>query len=104
MKPATPRSAATRRAAVLLLLAAGPALAQDTLYFSAIPDEDETRLVERFSAVAAYLSAELEAEGARDRTASGAERLARARAAERIAERIRAASAAQSCTALVTAL
>lgn len=43
----------------VLLLAAGPSHAQETLYFSAIPDEDETRLVERFSAVAEYLSAEL---------------------------------------------
>lgn len=31
------------------------AAAQDTLYFSAIPDDDETRLIERFSAVADYL-------------------------------------------------
>lgn len=35
------------------------AAAQETLYFSAIPDEDETRLVERFTAVADYLSEEL---------------------------------------------
>ncbi|WP_411840327.1 putative selenate ABC transporter substrate-binding protein [Paracoccus sp. ME4] len=35
------------------------AAAQETLYFSAIPDEDETKLVERFSAVADYLSEEL---------------------------------------------
>lgn len=35
--------------------------AQDTptLYFSAIPDDDETRLIERFANVAAYLEAEL---------------------------------------------
>ncbi|MGZ3218247.1 putative selenate ABC transporter substrate-binding protein [Paracoccus sp. T5] len=38
----------------------GAAKAQDTLYFSAIPDEDETRLTERFSAVAEYLSEELD--------------------------------------------
>ena len=42
-----------------LLAAAGAVQAQDTLYFSAIPDEDETRLSERFSAVADYLSEEL---------------------------------------------
>ena len=49
---------------VLLSLAviaatAGAVQAQETLYFSAIPDEDETRLIERFSAVADYLSEEL---------------------------------------------
>lgn len=38
----------------LLALAAGAAPAQ-TLYFSAIPDEDETALITRFSKVAAYL-------------------------------------------------
>ena len=42
----------------LLLSGAGLASAQ-TLYFSAIPDEDETRLVERFSKVAEYLEGEL---------------------------------------------
>ncbi|TJZ91937.1 putative selenate ABC transporter substrate-binding protein [Paracoccus gahaiensis] len=42
------------------LLLAGMAHAQDTLYFSAIPDEDETRLAERFGAVAEYLSEELD--------------------------------------------
>ncbi|WP_417725307.1 putative selenate ABC transporter substrate-binding protein [Salipiger sp.] len=42
----------------LLLSGAGLAAAQ-TLYFSAIPDEDETRLVERFSKVAEYLEGEL---------------------------------------------
>jgi len=40
------------------LLAASPALA-DTLYFSAIPDDDETKLVERFDKVAKYLSDKL---------------------------------------------
>ena len=39
----------------LILLAAQPLSAQ-TLYFSAIPDDDESRLVERFGAVADYLS------------------------------------------------
>ena len=50
-----------RRLLVALLLTLSPLMAhaQDTLYFSAIPDEDETRLAERFGAVAAYLSAEL---------------------------------------------
>ncbi|SDZ47676.1 phosphonate transport system substrate-binding protein [Jannaschia faecimaris] len=43
---------------LFLLMTALPASAQ-TLYFSAIPDDDETRLVERFSAVAAYLEGEL---------------------------------------------
>lgn len=38
---------------------AGVAHAQDTLYFSAIPDDDETRLAERFGAVADYLSQQL---------------------------------------------
>ena len=40
-----------------LLFAALPAAAQDpaTLYFSAIPDDDETRLQERFGKVADYL-------------------------------------------------
>lgn len=42
----------------LLLLTTMPAGAQ-TLYFSAIPDDDETKLVERFSKVADYLEAEL---------------------------------------------
>ena len=46
------------KALVILALTALPAGAQ-TLYFSAIPDEDETRLIERFSAVAEYLEAEL---------------------------------------------
>lgn len=38
----------------------GSAHAQDTLYFSAIPDEDETRLAERFDKVADYLSEQLD--------------------------------------------
>ena len=54
--PLTPRRLL---AALLLTLSPLMAHAQDTLYFSAIPDEDETRLAERFGAVAAYLSAEL---------------------------------------------
>ena len=42
-----------------LALLVGSALgaSAQTLYFSAIPDEDETRLVERFSAVADYVFA-----------------------------------------------
>jgi phosphonate transport system substrate-binding protein len=48
---------ATMRHILLSLLAlfAQP-LAAQTLYFSAIPDDDEARLVERFGAVARYLS------------------------------------------------
>ncbi|CTQ48028.1 putative selenate ABC transporter substrate-binding protein [Jannaschia donghaensis] len=46
------------KALVLLLLTTLPAGAQ-TLYFSAIPDDDETRLIARFGAVADYLEAEL---------------------------------------------
>ncbi|MCS5603914.1 MAG: putative selenate ABC transporter substrate-binding protein [Paracoccus sp.] len=42
--------------AFALTLGIGVAHAQQTLYFSAIPDEDETRLTERFGKVAAYLS------------------------------------------------
>lgn len=53
--PLMSRLFATLLATALPLSAA----AQETLYFSAIPDEDETRLVERFSAVADYLSEEL---------------------------------------------
>lgn len=45
-------------AAALFCLAALPAASQ-ALYFSAIPDDDESRLVERFGAVAAYLESEL---------------------------------------------
>ena len=45
-------------AAALFCFAALPAVSQ-TLYFSAIPDDDESRLVERFSAVADYLESEL---------------------------------------------
>ncbi|MBR9766386.1 MAG: putative selenate ABC transporter substrate-binding protein [Rhodobacteraceae bacterium] len=47
-----------KRLAVLLSLLASTASAE-TLYFSAIPDDDETKLVERFGAVADYLSEEL---------------------------------------------
>lgn len=46
-------------AGVLLGVAASSAQTAPTLYFSAIPDDDETRLTERFGNVAAYLSQEL---------------------------------------------
>nr|WP_229358978.1 putative selenate ABC transporter substrate-binding protein [Halomonas salipaludis] len=45
-------------AGLVLLLA--PLVAADTLVFTAIPDEDETRLQQRFQAVADYLADELE--------------------------------------------
>lgn len=45
--------------ALLATLAWVSAASAQTLYFSAIPDEDETALVERFSAVAEYLEEEL---------------------------------------------
>jgi phosphonate transport system substrate-binding protein len=45
---------------VLACLAAAPIAAQTpTLYFSAIPDEDETKLTARFTKVAAYLAKEV---------------------------------------------
>src|SRR5690606_13794581 len=46
----------------LVLATAATAVAQDkpTLYFSAIPDDDETRLMQRFAKVAEYLSKELD--------------------------------------------
>lgn len=42
------------------LLASSPLAAADTLVFTAIPDEDETRLQQRFQAVADYLAEALE--------------------------------------------
>lgn len=45
--------------ALVLLLLASTGRAE-TLYFTAIPDEDETRLQERFDRVADYLAAELD--------------------------------------------
>ena len=45
--------------AICLGLASVSGASAQTLYFSAIPDEDETALVERFSKVADYLEAEL---------------------------------------------
>ena len=58
----TPRFCRRSLPLAALLLAALPVSAQeaDTLYFSAIPDDDETRLAERFGAVADYLSQELD--------------------------------------------
>lgn len=44
---------------VVMLLGTASPLAAQTLYFSAIPDDDETKLVERFGAIADYLEAEL---------------------------------------------
>ncbi len=47
-------------AALALLLACWPAAAQDKIFvFTAIPDEDETRLTERFGKVAKYLEERL---------------------------------------------
>ena len=56
--------AATGSALALLALVPRTAIAQTptaapTLYFSAIPDEDETKLTARFNKVAAYLAKEL---------------------------------------------
>ena len=51
-----------RRSFIALAAAAGlarPARAEETLFFSAIPDEDETRLIARFNRVAAYLAGKL---------------------------------------------
>lgn len=45
---------------VLAMLLASPLAAAETLVFTAIPDEDETRLQERFQAVADYLAEELD--------------------------------------------
>lgn len=46
---------------LLIWLLAGAALAQNkpTLVFTAIPDQDETRLVQRFTKMAGYLEAKL---------------------------------------------
>lgn len=46
-------------AALTALLTTTSLASAQTLYFSAIPDEDETRLVSRFSKVAEYLEGEL---------------------------------------------
>src|SRR5258706_14840703 len=51
-----------RRSFVGLVAAAAlarPARAEETLFFSAIPDEDETRLIARFNRVATYLAGKL---------------------------------------------
>ena len=48
-------------AVAILVTCTGAALAQDkpTFVFTAIPDQDETRLVERFTRVAEYLQGKL---------------------------------------------
>ena len=46
----------------LLSLAAATTVQADTFVFTAIPDEDETKLVERFRGVADYLEAQLDVE------------------------------------------
>lgn len=53
---------AIRKLAVagLLMFAASATLSAQTLVFTAIPDEDETKLVERFRGIADYLSEQLE--------------------------------------------
>lgn len=45
---------------LVALMLASPAMAEPTLYFTAIPDEDETSLEQRFSKVADYLESELD--------------------------------------------
>lgn len=45
---------------VTLMFTASVTLAEETFVFTAIPDEDETRLMERFQGVADYLSEELD--------------------------------------------
>jgi phosphonate transport system substrate-binding protein len=47
-------------AASLLLLVASATVSAQTLVFTAIPDEDETKLVERFRGIADYLEEKLE--------------------------------------------
>lgn len=49
-------------AATLFSLAAVPAVNAETFVFTAIPDQDETKLIERFSGVADYLSDQLDME------------------------------------------
>ncbi len=46
----------------LLFFSASAAVSAQTFVFTAIPDEDETKLVERFRGVADYLSSELDVE------------------------------------------
>lgn len=47
-------------AASLLVFVASATVSAQTLVFTAIPDEDETKLVERFKGIADYLSGELD--------------------------------------------
>lgn len=49
-------------AAGVLLFASAAAVSAQTLVFTAIPDEDETRLVERFRGIADYLQEKLDVE------------------------------------------
>lgn len=49
-----------RRALILSLTLMTPAMAADTFYFTAIPDNDVTKLKERFQSVADYLSDKLD--------------------------------------------
>ncbi|MFO7786378.1 MAG: putative selenate ABC transporter substrate-binding protein [Halospina sp.] len=45
---------------LVALMMTAPAMAEPTLYFTAIPDEDETRLEERFTKIGDYLEDELD--------------------------------------------
>ena len=49
-------------AAGVLLFASSAAVSAQTLVFTAIPDEDETKLVERFRGIADYLEQKLDVE------------------------------------------
>ncbi|PSQ90810.1 MAG: putative selenate ABC transporter substrate-binding protein, partial [Proteobacteria bacterium SW_6_67_9] len=51
---------AVRTFLALALLVAAPAIAAETLVFTAIPDQDETELRERFGKVADYLASQLD--------------------------------------------
>jgi len=51
---------AVRTFLALALLVAAPAIAAETLVFTAIPDQDETELRERFGKVADYLESQLD--------------------------------------------
>ncbi|MGM0450922.1 MAG: putative selenate ABC transporter substrate-binding protein [Pseudomonadota bacterium] len=47
---------------IVALMTAAPVMAEPTLYFTAIPDEDETKLEERFTKIGDYLEDELDVE------------------------------------------
>ena len=55
------RTVAVAAGALWSVLSSGAAIAQDkpALVFTAIPDQDETRLIERFTRVAGYLQGKL---------------------------------------------